>query len=194
MNDELNLQPDPTDEANASWRNLFQGILKQFLSVHFVITLIVLVFWIQAVGSPVQVVNDMITVVGDAVGNSNVDGTMVTQAATAIDSVTQSTVALSGIFTTVLGVVLGHYFGQRGQETAEIARDRANALREQLVSDFEDKTLVEEELELLNSQVDDANAAVADAVATMFTAGISEIAPETTLGLYIEHMTRQAED
>jgi len=52
--------------------------------------------------------------------------------------ITESATTISALFTTILGLVLGHFFGQRGQESAERARVLAEKSHDETIEDLED--------------------------------------------------------
>ena len=65
----------------------------------------------------------------------------------------------------MIGVVLGHYFGQRGVERAESARARAEKLKEEVADDFSEGGGAHvETVQKLNQQLDLRDAAIKQAV------------------------------
>lgn len=156
-------------ERNAEYRSVegwgewFRRVLGQFLSVHFVITIIVLFFWVFALRIPLEALEP---VYAQLTGNGTAD-----IAENAIEVITSATTAVSGLFTTVLGLVLGHYFGQRGQEATELALSQANIVQENLIEEMEDKG--------------DVSVAVTDELATELES--SEEALNQALQIIYEH-------
>lgn len=142
-------------DSNAlSWKAWFQIRLVDFCSVHFVITLLILSFWIHALSSPLEALSAIYLKIG--VSSENVS-----PLTNALGEITGATVTISGIFTTLLGVVLGHYFGQRGQAAAEQARELALDRSNDLVDDIEESSdFAEENINELTDQITLSNAAV----------------------------------
>lgn len=151
------MSPAENDESSANLVSWSQEIAGRFLSVHFVITVLLLGFWLWALVGPLSALNELYPKLTDA---------QTAQAATdAIEAVLKSAGAVSALFATVIGVVLGYYFGQRGVESAESAQARAEQLKGEVADDFEeDGEALAETVEDLNQQLDLREAAIHQAV------------------------------
>ncbi len=147
-------------QQDNSWKSWLQNLL----TVHFIITIFILVFWFYALSAPISALSDIFQ---KLTGSDSME-----PFAQAITKITGSAVTISGIFTTVLGLVLGHYFGQKGQEAAEEARDSAMHRKELTVDDLEEGT------NLAESRIDELTDSLAlsnDALEQLF-----KILPEGT--------------
>ncbi len=124
------MSPSESNENDLQQEKSWKLWLQDLLTVHFIIAVLILVFWIYALNKPLTALADIYGKIEEIK-----DLELYSQA---ITKITGSTVTISGIFTTVLGLVLGHFFGQKGQAAAEEARDSALQRKQQTVKDLEE--------------------------------------------------------
>ena len=97
---------NPTVHPFWTW---LSGVLERLVEPHFVIAIVIVFGWICAVRmslSTIVVFNEQL-----ATGNA----AFVAEAKNTIPQLRESAVIISGLFTTVLALVLGYYFGQQGE-------------------------------------------------------------------------------
>ena len=135
-----------TGREEGAWRVWIQKTLSEFLNVHFAITLLVLLFWIYAIGGPLESLSTVI----EGLSAAPID--KLETRLDAIDRVVAAVTSLSGVFTTVVGLVLGHYFGQRGQERARVAAEERSESAFESLDETTDETteVIEEQAEQLD--------------------------------------------
>ena len=139
---ELRSQHSKRVLRNAFWR----GIAGEFLNPHFAITIIIVVLWAVAIYPPISVLAGCLRASSERIGDfasAGADGGISIEDATKrfegvsgasgimIAHAKEAVASISAVFTTVLGLVLGHYFGQRAEmaraQRAEIAVDSVRA-------------------------------------------------------------------
>ncbi|MBV1879086.1 MAG: hypothetical protein KUG79_15705 [Pseudomonadales bacterium] len=143
----------------ATWDTWLQEILAGLLSAHFIIAAMIIIFWFTALSGQLDILKEIQL---NLVGKNSAD---IDAAKSLIGEVTDTAIIVSGLFTTVLGLVLGHYFGQKGQQVSDKARHYAEQGRAQLadkVSDEED--MVVEQLAGLTEALEMSNDAVTQLV------------------------------
>ncbi|MBQ34828.1 MAG: hypothetical protein CME04_00415 [Gemmatimonadaceae bacterium] len=169
-----------------SWKLWFQEIVGRFLSVHFVITLLLVGFWLWSLTGPLNALNALYPKLTDSQSSEAAVG--------AIEAVEKSAGIVSALFTTVIGVVLGHYFGQRGVERAENAQAHAEKLREEVADDFvEDGEALLETVEDLGKQLDLRDDALLQAVELLEERSV-EIDSGSPLASLLTEVEVEAED
>ncbi len=105
-------QNDNGRDVNGGWHRFARATIGELLSPHFIITAMVLVVWIWAIAGPLRALS----------GFTGELGTQVIQKGTIPEDVEiikaqlrDDLTTVSALFTTLLGLVLGHYFGQRSE-------------------------------------------------------------------------------
>ena len=145
------------EKAQNGWSSWFQAVGDRFLNVHFVVTAALIAFWMWALHSPISALAILYPKLASAPANS-----FLTEA---IHQVAESAAAVSGLFTAVIGVVLGFYFGQRGVETAETAKRKAEETSEEVVEDYEGSSEeLSAHIEHLTSELDLRDMALEEAL------------------------------
>lgn len=115
--------------------------------------------WLFALRGPLASLSAILLKVVDENGAIN-DG-----AVAALSKVSETITLVSALFTTIVGTVVGYYFGQRGQERAEkaLAEDRMEFLRESSVdAEAADESVAD--IDALRNQAELLDRAVAEAV------------------------------
>lgn len=123
------------DADGTSWRAFWQRVLDDVLTPHFLIAGAILLVWTVSIVGPIWSVGDLIAGLAGKDGNT----TSTDAARQALPDAVSATTAISGIFTSILALVLGHYFGQRAgavlaneerKEKERIARAGAEGVEE----------------------------------------------------------------
>lgn len=126
------IQDDNGQAVNGGWHRFARATIAELLSPHFIITVMVLVVWIWAIAGPLRALSGFTGEVGTqllAEGKIPEDFEIVK--AQLRDDIT----TVSALFTTLLGLVLGHYFGQRSE--AKVAAGEREQ-RERVVQNRDD--------------------------------------------------------
>lgn len=143
--------------SDESWKAWLQRRGDQLLSVHFIITILVLSFWMVALNGPLSALSEIYIRLAETGATDNLSKV--------IAEISGSAITISGIFTTILGLVLGHFFGQRGQENAERARDLAEQSHDEVIEEIEeDSEFATGEIEGLTADLVLSNAAVSQLI------------------------------
>jgi hypothetical protein len=143
-------------------------LLSDLLTVHFFITLFVLLAWLFALQGPLASLSELLRkVVTD-------DGTVNEGVIEALSKVGETVTLVSARFTTIVGTVVGYYFGQRGHERVEKALVEGEMERAQVIgAAAETAGDAVENLKSLNDALLDAVALIPDD---------AEIAADSALG------------
>lgn len=151
---------DTDVSVEESWSRWWKRVLSPFISVHFFITMVVIYIWISSISKPLDALAASYGILADEA--------QAAAAKNAIDVILESTTIVSGLFTTVLGLVLGHYFGQRGQEAAERALSEVESVQESVLTELEEEEeLMQQQLSDLNSDLQEQNDALCQALETL---------------------------
>ncbi len=162
-------------KVGETWSEWWKRVLSPFVSVHFFITIVVMFFWISSIGKPLNALH--------ASYGALAEEAKVAVAENAIDVILKTTTMVSGLFTTVLGLVLGHYFGQRGQESAERALSEVESAHDSLLTDLEgEEELMGQQFSNLKGDLQDRNEILLQALeALKANAPDAEIDPSSAL-------------
>ncbi len=125
-------QNDNGRAVNGGWHRFARATIAELLSPHFIITAMVLVLWIWAIAGPLRALSGFTSELGTRViqEGSIPDDVEIIKAQLRDDLTT-----VSALFTTLLGLVLGHYFGQRSE--AKVAAGEREQ-RERVVQNRDD--------------------------------------------------------
>ena len=166
MSQTISSDNDTVQPRAESWKAWLQRRGNELLSVHFIITILVLSFWFFALSGPLSALSDLYNRLPETGVTENVSAI--------ISKISESAMIISGLFTTVLGLVLGHFFGQRGQETAEIALALTEQDHDETIDELEEDTdVATAEIEDLTNNLELSNAAVSQLIEVL-----EEYAPE----------------
>ena len=125
-------QNDNGRAVNGGWGRLARATIAELLGPHFIITVTVMVVWIWAIAGPLRTLSGFTGELGTqwiAEGKITEDF-LIIKAQLRNDITT-----VSALFTTLLGLVLGHYFGQRSE--AKVAAGEREQ-RERVVQNRDD--------------------------------------------------------
>lgn len=140
-----------------SWKAWLQRRGNELISVHFIITILILSFWIVALNGPLGALSEIYGRLPETGATENLSKI--------IAIITDSAITISGLFTTILALVLGHFFGQRGQETAERARVLAELSHDETIEELEeDSGAATTVIEDLTASLELSNAAVSQMI------------------------------
>lgn len=164
----------PRESQGWSW---LRSVIGELIGPHFVITVIILIVWATAIAKPIAAIGDLSTTISKSPNKETVEAAKAVLA----DILTAAT-GVSALFTTVLGLVLGHYFGQRsGAALAKQEKiERQEVASEATDLGDESKKLNEEtqaELKRVTEALEDALGHLPENV---------EIPPDSPLARYLE--------
>lgn len=145
------------------WSVWSQSLGDRFLNPHFVITILLIAFWLSAIWLPFRGLLPLYQALAAATTEAQQK-----LALASLEGLTANAVAISGIFTTVIGVVLGHYFGQRGIENAERAQEEARESTREVAEAFDAQTdALTDELRKAGEDIELRNSAIEQAVSLL---------------------------
>lgn len=133
-------QNDNGRAVNGGWHRLARATITELLGPHFIITVMVLVVWIWAIAGPLRALSVFTGEVGSqliAEGKIPEDFQIIKA------QLRDDIMTVSALFTTLLGLVLGHYFGQRSE--AKVAAGEREQ-RERVAEDLDDTQVDAQEL------------------------------------------------
>lgn len=110
--------PKNGNEKNGAWGIFLRSILERLLSPHFIIAVIIIWIWHLAISIPIGSIQALSAkmVESDAKGVAEMQETAST--------IRESVVIISSVFTTVLALVLGYFFGQTGEAIRTGAKEQ----------------------------------------------------------------------
>lgn len=120
--------------VESAWGPWWRTILSDVLGPHFLITLVILVVWAIAIWGPIAAIGELSVALSKTPDEAAAKALGVT-----LSNLCNAAAAVSALFTTVLGLVLGHYFGQRSGtaiarqeklESKEVAAEASNLANE----------------------------------------------------------------
>lgn len=133
-------QNDNGQAVNGGWSRLARTTIAELLGPHFIITAVVLVVWIWAIAGPLRTLSGF---TGELGTQWIADGKITEDFQIIKAQLRNDITTVSALFTTLLGLVLGHYFGQRSE--AKVAAGEREQ-REQVVQKRDDIQLDAAEL------------------------------------------------